>query len=926
MRRFQAVLAQRVESPEQPILPEFLPLMKELDAVLEAPAFQATRPASTYGSVKEGETTLAYYGTRLNAEGQLDLLIQLSDDRQYLRSLPPVTPEDVQAKITELENTIRHSQAQAESARARLSGPSLAAMGPGAMGAANGALAEIEHAEQKVQQAKAEQQKLAAQGPRYLLDQRVREELKKPEWEGLVGTYNAGEEILKGLARAGLHANALVTRLFGEENGLNQAGGHLSESLGIPHAPVTLQRLNAAEQALDTALPGSTRRRLEGGTWNQAVLGLQQGAGYMAPGLLGGWGVSLAARGTTLAARVAAGRIGVAGGSSFITAAGGSYVQTEGLIQQALADNNPARAQQLAKYRDAHALLTGLTELAIERFSPLHKMTPNGMHGIAKNAVDMGKEVAENPLTSLLQQNVLDRGLLGTPGYDWNNLPAELLTSLMTAGLLKSGQKGIERLAGGSAAPVSTQAPLETPPIEEAPATQAGAANLTDTLSQEANTRSLMSSQDTSAPGSALPAGVPSPQRQQIDSVVTRLQQQAPGLVHDRTLIFSNEAEALASDYAQQHPFTDKARAEMQGKEGFFDITTGSTVILANNVRRRAWETESQALTRTIIRHRIGYDGLSILFGNNKGDVKKTDPHTPGYQRWVEFSAQIPRTELDAIARDKAYRHLDGDPEALKLAWFAREVENTPSPEAMRPLARQMWDFLSDLVGKLFVKAGLRDARTPGFNDDLKDYIFLARDAALKNGGQTPQSIATSSTSGRTGRPLLSTTLRSDGMPADTASRITSLWKPHRPDPADYLPEKRTQEHLELFKGGVSKIMKALDYETHSPLRDDGTTFVMPTWQLEAILDYAKGDRVKLETALGMEPGEYKGAALVRVDFTGPETYKLVVPSGNEDGANTWWIPGGLLPKVPDREPIPEATLDLRGRTDKPWTKTPLNL
>lgn len=295
-------------------------------------------------------------------------------------------------------------------------------------------------------------------------------------------------------------------------------------------------------------------------------------------------------------------------------------------------------------------------------------------------------------------------------------------------------------------------------------------------------------------------------------------------------------------------------------------------------------------------------------------------------KRFQSLIQQIPRTELDAIVRDKAYRHLDGDPEALRLAWFAREVENTPSPEAMRPLARQMWDFLSDVVGKLFVKAGLRDARTPGFNADLKDYIFLARDATLKNGGQPPQSIATSSTSGRTGRPLLSTTLTSDGMPADTASRITSLWKPHRPAPADYLPENRTQEHLELFKGGVSKIMKALDYEKHSPRRDDGTTFVMPTWQLEAILDYAKGDRVKLEKALGMKPGEYKGAALVRVDFTGPETYKLVVPSGNEDGANTLWIPGGLLPKVPGREPIPEATLDLRGRTDDPWTKTPLTL
>lgn len=44
---------------------------------------------------------------------------------------------------------------------------------------------------------------------------------------------------------------------------------------------------------------------------------------------------------------------------------------------------------------------------------------------------------------------------------------------------------------------------------------------------------------------------------------------------------------------------------------------------------------------------------------------------------------------------------------------------------------------------------------------------------------------------------------------------------------------------------------------------------------------------------------------MIRVDIPHPEDYHLRMPSGNEAGANDYWIPGGLLP-----EGMPEAVID----------------
>lgn len=163
-------------------------------------------------------------------------------------------------------------------------------------------------------------------------------------------------------------------------------------------------------------------------------------------------------------------------------------------------------------------------------------------------------------------------------------------------------------------------------------------------------------------------------------------------------------------------------------------------------------------------------------------------------------------------------------------------------------------------------------------------------------------------------------------MPEDTASRITSIWKPHRPEPQKYLRPEVIEKHLEQFKGGVARIMTADNLRVYGPKREDGTSFVFPKSQVADAMKFAQGDRRKLEGALGLQPGDLGADALVLVEIDQPEKYNIRIPTGNEAGANKDWIPGGFLPKKRGKEGLRETVLDLNGVPDSAWTTTPLSL
>lgn len=139
------------------------------------------------------------------------------------------------------------------------------------------------------------------------------------------------------------------------------------------------------------------------------------------------------------------------------------------------------------------------------------------------------------------------------------------------------------------------------------------------------------------------------------------------------------------------------------------------------------------------------------------------------------------------------------------------------------------------------------------------------------------------------------------------------------PNPDLMLPQRYRDEHLSLFDNGGARIQsKGSDgsdgsspwgYEGHGPFRDDGdhTTFLMPTEHVQNVIANADGDVSKIESQLGLNPGDLT-PPLVIVEFPTLTSSDVRMPSGNETGANDSWIPFGHLPTG-----IPEGVHEKNG-------------
>lgn len=131
---------------------------------------------------------------------------------------------------------------------------------------------------------------------------------------------------------------------------------------------------------------------------------------------------------------------------------------------------------------------------------------------------------------------------------------------------------------------------------------------------------------------------------------------------------------------------------------------------------------------------------------------------------------------------------------------------------------------------------------------------------------------------------------------------IRRMERGDRPLPSSYLDEKYIRDHLARFDDGATRFYKMDSITEHGP-GNRGTTFVMPTSEVDAMLAKADGDPRKLGELLGLGPDFFVDASgkpvdIVRADFTGQEVRDLDIrmASGNEMGANDDWMPGGLLP------------------------------
>jgi hypothetical protein len=134
------------------------------------------------------------------------------------------------------------------------------------------------------------------------------------------------------------------------------------------------------------------------------------------------------------------------------------------------------------------------------------------------------------------------------------------------------------------------------------------------------------------------------------------------------------------------------------------------------------------------------------------------------------------------------------------------------------------------------------------------------------------------------------------GVTDEMRDEILSIEKGIRPDPAEYLSPKYIDHHLDKFDEGVTRFMPETNLEKYGIAQRDGTSFVMPKSEADAMISATRGDPRAMERALGLIEGFLDSNRVVRIDIDHPREFDLRIPSGNEAGANEQWIPGGLLP------------------------------
>ena len=132
-----------------------------------------------------------------------------------------------------------------------------------------------------------------------------------------------------------------------------------------------------------------------------------------------------------------------------------------------------------------------------------------------------------------------------------------------------------------------------------------------------------------------------------------------------------------------------------------------------------------------------------------------------------------------------------------------------------------------------------------------------------------------------------------------TSQKVLDLTKGKRPDPSVYLKQNYIDFHLAQFNGGATYLVtkKALDdYGRDTLGYPDNSQFVMTKTEMDAMLTKTGKDIGKIETELGIPAGSWKGKEMVRISIPDPKALNVRVPSGNEMGANSLWLPGGHLP------------------------------
>ncbi len=110
--------------------------------------------------------------------------------------------------------------------------------------------------------------------------------------------------------------------------------------------------------------------------------------------------------------------------------------------------------------------------------------------------------------------------------------------------------------------------------------------------------------------------------------------------------------------------------------------------------------------------------------------------------------------------------------------------------------------------------------------------------------------------------------------------------------------ESRITNHESRITNHESRITKVSDYHEYGVGKPDTmkSEFVSTKGDIDDVISQSDGNMNEIAKQLGIPPEQLQGDVLLRIDFHNPKKLGLQIPSGNEWGANSQWIPGGKLP------------------------------
>ena len=139
-----------------------------------------------------------------------------------------------------------------------------------------------------------------------------------------------------------------------------------------------------------------------------------------------------------------------------------------------------------------------------------------------------------------------------------------------------------------------------------------------------------------------------------------------------------------------------------------------------------------------------------------------------------------------------------------------------------------------------------------------------------------------------------------------TIERVLSFPKGQRPPPTEYLKPEYIAAHLKEFEDGVSFICPQGIIDDYGKMlgRRDGV-YVISTKRMEELMASTQGDMALIEKELAIPAGDWQSRVMCRVDVKLPKDFDLRMPSGNEEGANEFFKPGGFTANG-----VPEAVVN----------------